>query len=73
MVTNNEELREILIWKLLDSLNNGEKIDLDWMVEIDQIYFHNQNPLTTLKTLKKNLMDTIENSFDDLISRQNPD
>jgi hypothetical protein len=69
VTTDNKIEREKLIGDLMNRLYKSEGFELSKNATIDQIYFHNQNPLTVLKDLKKQMVEKMESIFDEVISR----
>jgi hypothetical protein len=70
VITDDKDERERIVGELMGKVCKGGNFELSNGVVIDQLYFHNQNPLTVLKDLKKQMIENIDNMFDGLISRQ---
>jgi hypothetical protein len=69
-VTTEDKIeREKIVADLMRRVYKKEVFELSKNTEVDQMYFHNQNPLTVLKDLKKQMLDKIEYIFDEAISR----
>jgi hypothetical protein len=69
VTTDDKTEREKLITELMGKLYKSEGFELPKNATIDQIYFHNQNPLTVLNDLKKQIVEKLEFIFDEAISR----
>ena len=61
--------REKIIADLMRRVYKKEGFELPKNTEVDQMYFHNQNPLTVLKDLKKQMVEKMEIIFDEAILR----
>jgi hypothetical protein len=61
--------REKIVADLMGRVYKKEGFELLKNTEVDQMYFHNQNPLTVLKDLKKQMIEKMEYIFDEAISR----
>lgn len=69
VITDDKIEREKIVGDLMGMLKNDEGFKLSEHVNVDQIYFHNQNPLTVLERLKKDIISDIERVFDESISK----
>lgn len=69
VTTEDKGDRERLISELMGKVYKGEGFKLLENTVVDQMYFHNQNPLTVLKDLKKSLLEKMEIIFDEAITR----
>lgn len=69
VITDDIVEREKLISDLMGMFDNGEVFELSKCAIVDQLYFHNQNPLTILESTKKQIIEDIESMFDDVIKR----
>ena len=67
--TEDTLLREEIISKLGRCIHKNEPLNQLNNVTVDQMYFHNQNPLTVLKDLKTRITKEVENMFEEIISR----
>ena len=61
--------REKIITDLMRRVYKKEGFELPRNTEVDQMYFHNQDPLTVLKDLKKQMIEKMEIIFDEAILR----
>lgn len=69
-VTTEDKIeREKIVGDLMNRLHNKEGFELPKNTEVDQMYFHNQNPVTVLKDLKKKMIENMENIFNEAINR----
>lgn len=69
VITEDKGDREKLIAELMGKVYKREGFELSKNAVVDQMYFHNQNPLTLLKDLKKQMIENIENVFNEAINR----
>ncbi len=69
VITEDKGDREKLIADLMGKVYKGEGFELSKYVIIDQMYYHNQNPITLLKDLKKQMIENIEKMFNQAINR----
>lgn len=69
VITEDKEDREKIVADLMGKVYKGEGFKLSENTVVDQMYFHNQNPLTVLRDLKKSLVEKMEIIFDEAISR----
>ena len=67
VITEDKGDRERLIAELMGKAYKGEGFELSKNAVVDQMYFHNQNPLTVLKDLKKQMIEKMEMIFDEVI------
>jgi len=70
VTTDDKVKREKLVAELMGKTYKAEGFELPENATIDQLYFHNQNPLTVLKGIKEKILADIESVFDESISRQ---
>lgn len=70
VTTEDKVEREKLVAELMGKFYKAEGFELPKSAIIDQLYFHNQNPLTVLKDMKKQVMDDIERIFNNVIDRR---
>ena len=69
VTTEDKVDREKIATNLMHMISKKEGFELPKNTEVDQMYFHNQNPLTVLKYLKKQMIENIENIFNEAINR----
>lgn len=69
VTTEDKVEREKLVSELMGKLYKKEGFELPKSAIVDQIYFHNQNPLTVLKDVKKQVMGDVEKIFNEAIYR----
>ena len=69
VLTEDKEEREKIVAELMVAVYKGKGIKISELTSVDQLYFHNQNPLTVLKTMKEEMLSNIENLFDSAINR----
>lgn len=69
VTTEDKEDREKIVAELMGKVYKCEGFKLSENTVVDQMYFHNQNPLTVLRDLKKSLVEKMEIIFDEAISR----
>lgn len=69
VTTEDESEREKLIGELMGRLSKSNGFDLSKSAIVDQLYFYNQNPLTALKYLKKQMIEEMESMFDRVIEQ----
>jgi len=69
VTTEDKGDRERLVGELMRKVYKSEGFELPKNAIVDQMYFHNQNPLTVLKDLKKEMVERMEFIFDEAISR----
>lgn len=69
VTTEDKTEREKIIADLMRKVYKKEGLELSKNTEVDQMYFHNQNPLTVLKDLKKQMIEKINIIFDEAILR----
>jgi hypothetical protein len=53
----------------MSKVYKNEGFEMPKNVSVDQLYFHNQNPLTVLKDMKAQILDQVESMFDGLINK----
>jgi len=68
VTTEDKTEREKLVGELMGKVLKGEGFELPKCAIVDQMYFHNQNPLTVLDRLKKQVMSDIESVFNNAIN-----
>jgi len=68
VTTEDKEEREKIVALLMGKVLKDKGFVLSDNVEVDQIYFKNQNPKTVLNSLRKQLLSNIENVFDETIN-----
>jgi hypothetical protein len=69
-VTTEDKIdREKIVADLMRRVYKKEGFELLKNTEVDQMHFHNQNPLTVLKDLKKQIIEKMEIIFDEAILR----
>ena len=64
--TEDKEEREKLVYGLMKNTYREESLELSKFVQVDQLYFHNSNPISVLKELKAKMMQQIEDVFNDI-------
>ena len=69
VTTEDKGDREKIVADLMRRVYKKEGCELPKNTEVDQMYFHNQNPLTVLKDLKKQMVEKMEIIFDEAILR----
>ena len=69
VTTDDKEEREKIVGELMGMIFKEKHFVMPESVKVDQMYFHNQNPLTTLMTAKEQVLNDIERIFDEAISR----
>jgi len=70
LTTDDKIEREKVVAELMGKVFTTEGFELPKNVEVDQMYFHNQNPLTVLKDVKKQILSDIESVFNNAIERR---
>ena len=69
VITVDKVEREKLVAELMGKTYKAEGFELPKSAVIDQLYFHNQTPLTVLKDIKKQILTDIEKVFNNSIDR----
>lgn len=69
VTTENKTDREKIVADLMSRLHKKEGFELHKYTEVDQLYFHNQNPVTVLENMKKEMIEKMELIFDQAIRR----
>jgi hypothetical protein len=69
VTTEDRIARECIIYELMSKVYKNEGFEMPKNVSVDQLYFHNQNPLTVLKDMKAQILDQVESMFDGLINK----
>jgi|TARA_R110000824_G_scaffold105368_4_gene249311 hypothetical protein len=70
VITEDKVEREKLVGELMSKTLKGEGFELPKGAIVDQLYFHNQSPLTVLKDIKEKILTDIEQVFNESIDRQ---
>ena len=70
VTTEDKVEREKLVAELMGKTYKNEGFELPKSAVVDQMYFHNQNPLTVLKDVKKQVIEDIESIFNNAIDRR---
>ena len=70
LTTDDKVKREKVVAELMGKVYKSKGFELPKNVEVDQMYFHNQNPLTVLKDVKKQILSDIESVFNNAIERR---
>ena len=69
VTTGDKAEREKIVAELMGKVYKAEGFELPKCATIDQLYFHNQNPLTVLKDVKAKVMEDVESIFNNAIER----
>jgi hypothetical protein len=70
VTTDDKVKREKIVAELMNKTYKAEGFELPENATIDQLYFHNQNPITVLKDIKEKILSDIESIFDESINKQ---
>lgn len=70
VTTEDKAEREKLVHELMGKVYKDEGFELPKNAVVDQMYFHNQNPLTVLKDLKEQVIGDIESIFNAAIDKR---
>lgn len=70
VITEDRTDREKIVGVLMGMALKGGDFELSKNVVVSQIYFKNQNPLTTLEYLKKEMIEKLENIFNEAILKE---
>lgn len=71
ITTDDKVEREKIVAELMGRLKNRDGFELPKNTSIENLYFSNQNPLTVLESVKKQIICDIEKIFDNSISMNN--